>query len=286
MRRIEVQYGFASPELFGTIAAYIQIDVAGEGVVRDLLPPDVSAISVPVSGRWAHAAIGEPDSQDETLPTLFGNTSKAHWADGESGTAFLAVLFPLAWPKLLQMPADRFSNRVEPLAMVLGARADALDRAVKAADGFEARKQAANAFFESLRAAAPPVPAAATIRAIGEALADPACASVEEMAQRAGVSQAKLARVARAAYGFPPKLLIRRARFRRMLHRMDAHTYADWRDYIDDQYVDQSHLIRDFRFFMGMSPRRYMALERPVVAAALETFRRMMAQDFGNMWQG
>jgi methylphosphotriester-DNA--protein-cysteine methyltransferase len=50
----------------------------------------------------------------------------------------------------------------------------------------------------------------------------------------------------------------------RMLGALQARPYSEWPDYIDPQYVDQSHMIRDFKYFMGMSPRQYLALPRPV----------------------
>jgi AraC-like DNA-binding protein len=116
------------------------------------------------------------------------------------------------------------------------------------------------------------------IMAIRMALADPDCATVEQLSERTGLNQPRLLRLCKACFGFAPKILIRRARFLRMLHRIDAHSYENWSDFIDSQYVDQSHLIRDFRAFIGMAPSRYMALERPYVAAAFAAFRAMMGE--------
>lgn len=214
-----------------------------------------------------------------------GTSSQAKWGGGRQGKAFLIGCYSLAWPALLKARSDKFANRLVPLHEILGDDAATLVNSVKAAPDFASRKAAADAFFLARRDHDANKVQAALIRSIGTALADPDCGSVEEMARRVGISQSRLTRLAKSSFGFAPKLLIRRARFRRMLHRMDARTYADWRDYIDDQYVDQSHLIRDFRFFMGMSPRQYMALERPFVAAAFEEFRRMMASGTANMWQ-
>ena len=112
--------------------------------------------------------------------------------------------------------------------------------------------------------------------AIRLALGDPDCGSTEELAARTGVSRRKLERIAGACFGFPPKMLIRRERFRRMLHRADAMSYSQWRDFLDLQYVDQSHMIRDFNYFMGMPPSRYFALERPFVSAAFQAFWAML----------
>ena len=43
-----------------------------------------------------------------------------------------------------------------------------------------------------------------------------------------------------------------------------------WIRTLDFHYVDQAHFVRDFRRFMGMSPRRYGTLDHPVLRAAAQ----------------
>jgi hypothetical protein len=88
--------------------------------------------------------------------------------------------------------------------------------------------------------------------------------------------------LSKRGFGFPPKLLLRRQRFLRMLGTLHARPYDEWPDFIDPQYVDQSHMIRDFGFFLGMPPRRYFAMDRPILRAA--TMGR--AAMFGQPLQG
>lgn len=89
------------------------------------------------------------------------------------------------------------------------------------------------------------------------------------MAAQLGIEGAVLRRLAIRHFGFPPKLLLRRARFLRSLLcacRTDRTT-----DYslIDDSYFDLSYFLRDANAFLGMTPRRFMALSTPFLDASL-----------------
>jgi methylphosphotriester-DNA--protein-cysteine methyltransferase len=97
---------------------------------------------------------------------------------------------------------------------------------------------------------------------IEQLLENPDVVSVSQLCAATGISHARMIRLCRRAFGFPPKFLLRRARFQRMLAAIDTRPYQEWRDFIDPQYVDQSHLIRDFHYFLGMPPSRYAASPR------------------------
>lgn len=287
MSGIEIYYSLPSADLADTIAAYVEVSLEpGAASVIDLLPPDIAMIGVPMSGQWRVGSAPDTLQAIANPGVLFGNSSRARWGESSGGTAFCLGFYPLAWPVLLDARADTHADMAAPINDVLGADGNSLAAAIQTAPDFAGRAAVANAFFEARKRALPDPDVAVLIKAIGVALADPDCAAVETMAERVGISQTRLARLSKAYFGYAPKLLIRRARFRRMLHRMDQHSYDDWRDYIDVQYTDQSHLIRDFRYFMGLSPSRYMALERPFVAAAFASFRKMMAGGARELWQG
>ncbi len=286
MTEIAVRYAFPDPVLAPTVAAYLELQVGPGEMPVDLLPPDIATIGIPVSGHWHQGETRHLLTPVSPDGIFFGNSSHARWGGGTDGTAFFVAFYPLAWPLLLKAQADRFANKMVPLSTLFAGAGGDLANAVQAGGDFAGRVAAANACLVGQLSSNADAGTVAIIRAIGSALGDPACGTVEQMAERAGASPSRVARIAKASFGFAPKLLIRRARFRRMLHRMDAHSYADWRDYIDAQYVDQSHLIRDFRYFMGFSPRAYMALERPYIAAAFAAFRAMMGADSKQMWQG
>lgn len=103
-------------------------------------------------------------------------------------------------------------------------------------------------------------------------LNDPDMGTVANVCDALGISQPRLARWCKAQFGETPKKLLRRARMARMLARLAEQPYAEWRNFLDDHYFDQSHFIRDFKQFMGMCPTRYLALPLDVQTASAMRF--------------
>ena len=100
------------------------------------------------------------------------------------------------------------------------------------------------------------------------ALVDPAVTTVSELADQSGMTVRTLERLSTSAFGFSPKLLMRRQRFLRSLQHFMLDPSLAWLDTLDTQYVDQAHFIRDFKRFMDTTPRKYAAAPHPVLWAA------------------
>ncbi len=91
-------------------------------------------------------------------------------------------------------------------------------------------------------------------------IAHPDTESVEQICDALDLSHARLLRICRREFGYSPKMLLRRARFAGMLVELQRKPYREWRVFLDPRYVDQSHFIRDFQFFLGMAPTRFLSL--------------------------
>ncbi|MFM6930632.1 MAG: helix-turn-helix domain-containing protein [Novosphingobium sp.] len=131
----------------------------------------------------------------------------------------------------------------------------------------EAELERINAFF--LERQHLPVTDEARILAIHTALIDPEIDNVSALVERAGVSQRTLERVCQRAFGFSPKLLLRRQRFLRSLAKYVLDPSLRWIGALDSQYHDQAQFVRDFKQFMGMSPRQYGLLDKPILTAVM-----------------
>lgn len=107
------------------------------------------------------------------------------------------------------------------------------------------------------------------ILAIHAAMIDPEIDCVSALVERAGVSQRTLERVCQRAFGFSPKLLLRRQRFLRSLAKYVLDPSLRWIGALDSQYHDQAQFVRDFKQFMGMSPRQYGLLDKPILTAVM-----------------
>jgi len=114
----------------------------------------------------------------------------------------------------------------------------------------------------------------ARIVAIHAALVDPEVATVSDLVGRAGISQRTLERTCASAFGFSPKLLLRRQRFMRSLTHYLLDPSLRWIGALDGHYHDQAQFVRDFHAFMGMSPSAYAALDKPIIAAVMQARAR------------
>jgi transcriptional regulator GlxA family with amidase domain len=85
--------------------------------------------------------------------------------------------------------------------------------------------------------------------------------SVRAAARRLGLSQRQFIHVFNAHVGLTPKLFCRVLRFKHAREFVDQAGAPDWRQVaLACGYYDQSHLIRDFQMFSGLSPTAYLAL--------------------------
>jgi AraC-like DNA-binding protein len=86
---------------------------------------------------------------------------------------------------------------------------------------------------------------------------------VRDVARRVGLSQRRFIQVFAAEVGLTPKLYGRVRRFQRALALVRGVPAPDWAQLaVECGYFDQSHLIRDFRAFAGLTPEEYQYLRR------------------------
>ena len=105
------------------------------------------------------------------------------------------------------------------------------------------------------------------IMAVHSALVEPSLHSVTDLVARVGVSARSVERVCQQAFGFSPKILLRRQRFARSLAHYMLDPSMKWIDALDGHYHDQAQFVREFRAFMGMTPSQYGAIPHPILDA-------------------
>lgn len=88
---------------------------------------------------------------------------------------------------------------------------------------------------------------------------DPSRAVVGKLAGEVGLSNRRFIDVFNFEVGVKPKLFVRIQRFQRVLQQVHRLPLVDWAELALKQgYFDQSHLIRDFVAFSGISPADYL----------------------------
>ena len=198
---------------------------------------------------------------------LFGPTSGVTWSDTGPGLTVGIGILPRGWALLAASDAADWTNRVaDPGATLRGDLAGLAGSLASATDD-----DSVPALLDRyLRGALGPLRARdKRLAAFEEALLDPRFRAVTDLAEKVGVSVRSLERLAKRAFGFPPKLLIRRARFLRSLHAVADAPAKERAAAIDPGYTDYSHFVRDAQEFLGMSPQAFLKLDNPLLKQSL-----------------
>lgn len=235
--------------------------------LEDYLHPEWANLRF-IGETRAHSVIGAGEMRPCPAFTVTGPTSRAARFRIGSGRSWGIGLLPLGWAALIRGEAADYADRfvdgaTDPAFAAFAPLADAL----AASDGAYANELGLiQTHMATIFAGARPHDPA--IAALNAALIDPGMVAVADLAARMGMTVRSLERLSRRAFGFPPKLLLRRQRFLRSLARFLLDPSLTWLGALDSHYHDQSHFVRDFRRFMGMSPSDYAKQDKPLLVAA------------------
>lgn len=184
---------------------------------------------------------------------------------------------PLGWHNLIGLDASARSNQVFDVASDPAfSLFDSIWHSIK---GLRFGYKIAAIFDSMLLSALSPTDERETeIEALHQALANPETANVGQLAAALNMPIQRVERLSCRVFGFPPKRLLRRQRFLRTLGVRLLDPELKWTSAMDAQYHDQAHFTRDFHDFMGMSPREYLALPRPISQAAVRARAAALGQ--------
>ncbi|MBO9697815.1 MAG: helix-turn-helix transcriptional regulator [Sphingopyxis sp.] len=257
-----------------------EVAVADGARVVDYLHPEWANLRF-VDGDPPRAAIGDGPVIEVPRFVATGPTSHAtRFAAGTMRTWGVGVL-PMGWAKFIPLAADELADRLcDGAAHPAFARVAPLAGPLGQIDDTDAAAALIDAHFCALLAEAPPDDP--MILAAHAALVDDDLSSVADLSAKLGLSERSIERLCHRAFGFSPKLLLRRQRFLRSLARFMLDPSMAWIDTMDHLYYDQAQFTRDFQRFMGMGPRDYATLPKPILGAA--AFARTAA--FGAPVQG
>lgn len=88
-------------------------------------------------------------------------------------------------------------------------------------------------------------------------------------------SARQVERLCRRTYGAPPKLLMRKYRALRAAVQISVDPDARWFDVAGEDFYDQSHFIREFRTFVGMTPTQFAANGAAVMSHSIRLRRQL-----------
>lgn len=234
--------------------------------IEDYLHPEWANLRF-IEGEPSRAAVGGETPKAAPPFIVTGPTSKATYFDVGPMRAWGIGFLPPGWAKFFAVPAEDLADRFIDGAAhpAFAAHAPLADK-LRQVNDVESAARLLDAHFTDLLAGAPRDDPA--IFAAHAALVDDTLTSVADLAAKLGLSERSAERLSRRAFGFSPKLLLRRQRFLRSLARFMLDPSMSWIETLDYHYYDQAQFTRDFRRFMGMSPRTYAARAKPILGAA------------------
>lgn len=115
----------------------------------------------------------------------------------------------------------------------------------------------------------PPPPDPVSVAFERAAFEDPS-QSLPDFAEGLNISLRKLQRVVKRDFGLPPRTVMRRARALDLAAQLCGVADENEANEMLLRYFDQSHLIKDFTAFFGVTPEKFRARPRPLMMITLE----------------
>lgn len=268
---VAVRFFMPSPALAPYISTYYltEVGVPEGAVVEDFLHPEWANIRFAHNEGWRAAVGSEPLRAAPSFIAAGPTSHSSHFVTGTARIWGVGIL-PIGWTRFFDAPASDYADRFCDGAAdpVFAGVSPLLERTFADAPDAAAEAARIDDFMLDLLASRPANPDEPRIREAHAALVNHDVAAVGDLADRIAISPRSLERLSLRAFGFSPKLLLRRQRFLRSLAQFMLDPSLTWISTLDWQYVDQAHFVRDFKRFMGMSPSSYAALDHPVLRAA------------------
>lgn len=223
--------------------------------------------------------IGYGNAPPEEVPelVLFGPSRSGAHSVSQGGHMIGFGVTPLGWHRLFRDSARRFTDRLTPLEGIWPAAMSMREALRNAHTTADVRRIFDAHLIAALRPASPDE---ALIAALFDLLVDDHDVDLGKAAAALDCSPQKLRRISIAHFGFPPKILLRRSRFLKSLVAIVGTEPGQWSQRISASYFDQSHFIRDSRYFLGMKPGAFLALDRPLAMLSIKARQEALGAPF------
>ena len=252
-----VRYYQPAAALAASITAYNAYGVVAETPRVDPFLPMMMMVTILIDAGPVSVTVRNRVFAPIADVTLYGAMSRPLVATTHGGVMIGAGISPVGWARLSTRSAVDFHNLALPLGDLFGpgwgegVREELI--AVTTDEDFPAILD---------RHLAPlldtPHPLEPVIAGLGAMIAREDPVDIASVADRLGVTTVMLRTVAHRYFGFPPKQLLRRARFLRSFLRHSGLDGSDDSTAIAPQYFDSSHYLRDANSFLGTTPRRFL----------------------------
>ncbi len=236
----------------------------------DPLLSETAMLRVLLQGDWA-AEFTPGIWQVEGPTILFGNNSRCFnvRVRGPFVVAGTAIR-PSGWTALCNRKASEFADGMFAGRATWGEDADTLMQDIHAADNDDAIVAVLEHFWRGQLAKFGNLPVDKTMVAF-EAIANTdSTMRVADAADRVGLSPRALERRCCATFGLTPKAVLRRSRFLDMAAAVRGISDPGEEERAALRFSDQSHINREFRYFINMTPGMFEKTPTPLLNAVLK----------------
>lgn len=209
-----------------------------------------------------------PDGQNQKITSAFliGPTMGAYCMEAAAGTRVFGVgIRPQGWVSLCGVSAEEVKDQVVDLTSFAGGMARSSIDEMQNADSLQAMAAAADRFFASLLAKRASRSSIGYSHALANWLLDPQDLSIDVLMQSMDVSRRQTDRIAKLYFGASPKFLQRKYRALRAADRIRTGD-LDWMSAAGGAYYDQSHFIKEFKTFVGVTPKQFIGNQAQLIS--------------------
>jgi AraC-like DNA-binding protein len=238
--------------------------------LTDSLLAETAFIRILVQGDWSVEVA--PEHWVGVKGTILSGANIRPFPVRVKGS-FLVVgiaLRPCGWRALFSQPASIFADKFLSLGDVWGDDARLLQQAVEGLRDDAAIVAAIEAQLSRRLRPLGDQPVDETMRKFEFIARRDSTRQVQTVATEIGLSGRQLERLSRACFGHSPKQILRRSRFLDMATVMRGLAEPSEADLAALRYFDQSHLTREFRQFIGLTPQQFRQTPTPLLTAGLE----------------
>lgn len=208
------------------------------------------------------------EAQPQGRAVFAGQLTRPLWLEGTGVSGVVGARFhPAAARAFFDMPMDRATDKRLDLARLWPGEARALLREVDGEGTPEARVLAVAQFVA--RRVSGSAADDVVVRCVEALQRSAGTMPVQAAVEVAGIGRRQLERRFLDVVGISPALFANVLRFRSVFDAIERDSARPWTDAaMAAGYFDQSHLIRDFRRFVGCTPTEFAAA-RPGLGKAL-----------------
>lgn len=265
-----IRYERPDPALADYMTGYHLYAASGPASIgmENWFLPGTANVRVTLNAGPIAVAIGRRVFDPMPQASLCGPSSHALRTVTNGGIMIGFGVSALGWSRLFADGADRYADRIVPLADAAPPGfADRLVATMAAVTDEHGVKAALDTFL--LAEIGPPSPDEALIRRIAHLVIDDAPGGLAQAARDWNITSEVMRRMCRRHFGFLPKTLLIRARFlRSLIPLIESRGEIDYSS-IDPAYFSASHFLRDAHAVLGTTPRRFLHEQTDFLVASL-----------------